>query len=277
MVTDSGAALYRNTTVAAITKGSAKSVDSPPKYFITTKDSSTSSASTEAEDFPVAFDNVIIASPWQFSNIKADDSVLPHIIEEIPYTKLYVTLLVSPYSLHPGFFGLEPGAQAPRNVYTTLASDEEPRQGADGVGKTGFYSVSTLRTVTNPKTQKREYLYKIFSPDAVTPSFLSKLLGVDVPDEFVTDKGPISWYHPAWFHSYPIELPRVTFEDPVVGNGVYYTSGIESFISTMETSALMGMNVARLIADDFAGIQRVGANGKTCKEEQQRFMADAEL
>ena len=30
---------------------------------------------------------------------------------------------------------------------------------------------------------------------------------------------------------------------------MWYTSGIESFISTMETSSLMGMNVARLIAD----------------------------
>ena len=30
---------------------------------------------------------------------------------------------------------------------------------------------------------------------------------------------------------------------------MWYTSGIESFISTMETSSLMGMNVARLVAD----------------------------
>ena len=29
--------------------------------------------------------------------------------------------------------------------------------------------------------------------------------------------------------------------------GLWYTSGIEAFISTMETSSLMGMNVARLI------------------------------
>ena len=30
---------------------------------------------------------------------------------------------------------------------------------------------------------------------------------------------------------------------------MWYTSGIESFISTMETSSLMGMNVARLVND----------------------------
>ena len=43
----------------------------------------------------------------------------------------------------------------------------------------------------------------------------------------------------------------MTFEDPELARGVYYTSGMESFISTMETSALMGMNVAQLIVDDY--------------------------
>jgi prenylcysteine oxidase/farnesylcysteine lyase len=43
----------------------------------------------------------------------------------------------------------------------------------------------------------------------------------------------------------------VTFEDPELARGFYYTSGIESFISTMETSALMGMNVAQLVVDDY--------------------------
>jgi prenylcysteine oxidase / farnesylcysteine lyase len=64
----------------------------------------------------------------------------------------------------------------------------------------------------------------------------------------------ISWYYPHIWHSYPYELPRVTFEDPELGKGFYYTSGIESFISAMETSALMGKNVAQLIMDDFLGV-----------------------
>lgn len=56
------------------------------------------------------------------------------------------------------------------------------------------------------------------------------------------------------WHSYPYEYPRVTFEGPELAPGFYYTSGIESFISTMETSALMGMNVAQLIVDDHLGV-----------------------
>lgn len=46
----------------------------------------------------------------------------------------------------------------------------------------------------------------------------------------------------------------MTFEDTELARGFYYTSGIESFISTMETSALMGMNVAQLIMDDYLGV-----------------------
>lgn len=53
------------------------------------------------------------------------------------------------------------------------------------------------------------------------------------------------------WNSYPYELPRVTFEETELARGFYYTSGMESFISTMETSALMGMNVAQLIVDDY--------------------------
>lgn len=256
MVRASGAHFLGNTTVSSISKLSTDG--ERPQYSIAAKD--TAKIDSESEDHGVVFDDVIIANPWQYSGIDAGEDVLRHTIEEIPYTKLHVTLFSSPYKLHPGFFGLEPGAKAPSNVYTTLSEGEQAHQGAKGVGKTGFYSVSTLRNAVNPSTGRTEYIYKIFSAEEVSASFLSKLLGTEVPDDITAPKAestsPISWYHPAWFHSYPIELPRVTFQDPVVGDGVWYTGGIESFISTMETSALMGMNVARLIVDDLEALQR---------------------
>ncbi|KAL6893115.1 hypothetical protein HDV57DRAFT_513343 [Trichoderma longibrachiatum] len=273
MVKASGAAILRNTAVSSIRFAKGTSApSSTPKYEI-----STSSASAEPEVVDTTFDDVVIASPWQFSNIEAGEGVIKHNIEEIPYTKLHVTLFASPFKLHPGFFNLPPGSKAPSNVYTTLAKDEEPKAGADGVGKTGFYSVSTLRTAVSPKANRTEFIYKIFSPKAVTPQFLSDLLGVQVPDTFTGPAPeaegsgvvvePISWYYPHWFYSYPIELPRVTFQDPILGSGLYYTSGIESFISTMETSALMGMNVARLIVDDAAGISREAVPGAVSEED----------
>ncbi|KAJ4197635.1 hypothetical protein NW767_001124 [Fusarium falciforme] len=263
LVRASGSTIYRNTTVASIEAAQKKTETSSPKYVISTRDANSQEATPE--EYGVAFDNIILANPWQFGNIKAGEGVLDRQIDEIPYTKLHVTLFTSPLKLSPEFFGLKPGSKAPSSVYTTLREDEEPKKGAEGVGSTGFYSVSTLKSVINPKTEKLEYAYKIFSPQPVTAEFLSSLLGTKIPDQIISAKGedkdadtfePISWYYPHVFYSYPQELPRVTFEDPIVGDGVYYTSGIESFISTMETSALMGKNVARLVADDFAGITR---------------------
>ncbi|KAK5995594.1 Farnesylcysteine lyase-like protein [Cladobotryum mycophilum] len=278
MLDDSKAAVYRNTSVTSISFAKEEQPGSSPKYLLSTKESGVSTSSTE--EYPAEFDDVIIASPWQFSNIDAADVIKFH-IEEIPYTKLHVTLFASPFKLRAEFFKLAPGSQAPSNVYTTLAEDEQPMKGAEGVGQTGFYSISTLRTATNPKTQQSEFVYKIFSAEEVTVEFLSDMLGVDVPETFTTVKQEgdaptnveaISWYYPHWFYSYPMELPRVTFQDPIIGSGLYYTSGIESFISTMETSALMGMNVARLIVDDLAGIHREEVETPTKEGEMDRSL-----
>lgn len=58
----------------------------------------------------------------------------------------------------------------------------------------------------------------------------------------------------------------MTFQDPIIRDGLYYTSGMESFISTMETNALMGMNVARLIVDDIPGADDGGGEAPTVKQ-----------
>ena len=53
-----------------------------------------------------------------------------------------------------------------------------------GAGSTGFFSISTLRTVINPKTLQKERLYKIFSPAKLTSDFLSNILGA--PSKLLT-------------------------------------------------------------------------------------------
>jgi prenylcysteine oxidase/farnesylcysteine lyase len=260
MVRDSGAAVYRNTSVSHISVVDNKDPSSArSKYAISTKKSGSDTAA--AEEYPISFNKIVIANPWQYSDITAGQGVLKHKIDEVPYMKLHVTLFTSPFTLRPGFFNLPDGSKAPSTVYTTLKPADEAKQGPDGAGSAGFYSISTLATVTNPKTGKREFLYKIFSPEAVTSKFLTDILGASIPETFTSEAkpngaasetvDPISWYYPHWFHAYPILLPRVTFQDTVVGDGLYYTSGMESFISCMETAALMGKNVARLIVDDF--------------------------
>ncbi|KAF4879508.1 Farnesylcysteine lyase [Colletotrichum siamense] len=253
MLQKTNATVNRNTTVTSM---EVKTGPTSSKYFISAKDSH-ADAGAEADQYPVAFDNVVIATPWQYSDISVAEDLFQHKIDEIPYVKLHVTLFASPFRLSPEYFGMEPGSKAPDTVLTTLNPADEAKAGAEGAGKAGFYSISTLRTATNPETLKDEFIYKIFSPKQVTAEFLSQLLGVKVPETIVSkDKteavDPISWYHPHVFHSYPIEYPRVTFQDPILRDGLYYLSGMESFISCMETSALMGKNVAKLIAEDFA-------------------------
>ncbi|KAF4922382.1 Farnesylcysteine lyase [Colletotrichum viniferum] len=253
MLQKTNATVNRNTTVTSM---EVKNGPTSSKYFISAKDSH-ADAAAEADQYPVAFDNVVIATPWQYSDISVAEDLFQHKIDEIPYVKLHVTLFASPFRLSPEYFGMEPGSKAPDTVLTTLNPADEAKAGAEGAGKAGFYSISTLRTATNPETLKDEFIYKIFSPKQVTAEFLSQLLGVKVPETIVSkDKteavDPISWYHPHVFHSYPIEYPRVTFQDPILRDGLYYLSGMESFISCMETSALMGKNIAKLIAEDFA-------------------------
>ncbi|KAK0750213.1 Prenylcysteine lyase-domain-containing protein [Schizothecium vesticola] len=227
------------------------------------------------EDYKLPFDNVIIANPYQFSKTSFQSGLFETPIDEIRYVQLHVTIFSSPFQYSPAFFGLSDPKDVPGTILTTLGKDDEPTSGVDGAGKAGFFSISILRKVVNPATEKEEYLYKIFSPEKVTPEFLSRLFGIDVPDTFVDDPAepdsalsPISWYYPHVFYSYPKALPRVTFQDPIVGPGLYYTSGMESFISTMETNALMGKNVARLIVDDILGVESGGAVEARGKEDE---------
>lgn len=264
MMVESGARVQLNTSVTSVAFSS--DADSPTKYTLKSKSTGSGPAMETTE--PVEFDNVVIATPYQFSNIKISDDVLHRTIDEIPYVKLHVTLLTSPFRISPGFFKLPAGSSPPTTILTTLGDDEDPSSGHQGAGKAGFFSISTLRRVINPNTHQQEYLYKIFSPEEVTAKFLSNMLGVDIPDTFTGAVAngsetemvePISWSYRHVFNSYPRAYPRVTFQDPILRDGLYYTSGMESFISTMETNALMGMNVARLIVDDVLPLKSGGA------------------
>jgi len=267
MVKKSGAHVALNTSVVSIDLAPEKHSSDQPQYVLRTK------SLGKEEDHPAVFDNIVLATPYQFSKISPANGIIQHPIDEIPYVQLHVTIFASPFQYSPGFFGLTDAKDVPGTILTTLGKDDEPTSGLHGAGNAGFFSISILRKVYNPETQKDEYLYKIFSPEKVTSDFLSRLFGVEVPNSITGGVGgddtqviPISWYYPAVFYSYPQALPRVTFQDPVIGPGLYYTSGMESFISTMETNALMGKNVARLIIDDALGLLTGNAVGEIPEE-----------
>lgn len=256
-----------NTSVAALIKRSDSTYTLLPQ-----------NASTGALHETEHFDEVILAAPYQFSNLTLTPPP-QHIPDPIPYVRLHVTLFTSPHRLSPAAFNLAPGAPVPRTILTTLAAGAPARGVNDtsAVGPAGFFSISTLRSVRNPATGAREHLYKVFSAAPVTGAFLGKILGVagdssDDDGEGATGeavgKADVTWVYRKVWQSYPVELPRVTFEEVRLDEGLWYTSGVEGFISTMETSALAGKNVARLVVDGWVGGGNEGEGAVENEEEE---------
>ena len=299
MLKASGAGVRLNTSVKGV------QLQDDGKYTVQTLTSPDSGSLEQSEP---GFDAVVLAAPYQFAAIRTVPEPL-YPPSNIPYVYLFVTLFTSPRPLNPLMFNLGPVERVPSTVLTT-----KPNPAI----RLPFYSISTLRTVTNPKTNEREFLYKIFSPAPLKKQYLHALLNSSSPnrspstvvsseadtypdslqdptaddptpftataaddtknieDESTFKEDIITWIYQKNWYSYPIEYPRVTFEsttidlespspssssDPKAQNSaesqtpnkgkIWYTSGIESFISTMETSSLMGMNVARLLVDEW--------------------------
>lgn len=255
---------------------------------------------TTASNTTTHHDTLILAAPYQSANLAFTNFTPRHIPQEIPYVKLHVTLIATPLELSPAAFGLSDNAKVPTFVLTTLPEGEDPGHNSKPgrqQGSPGFFSISVVATSLNPNStppNRPEYVYKIFSAEPVTSEFLTRILSlrnrIDIPD--VTNEkgegddgkgidtmfdpdGEVTWLHQKVWHSYPYEYPRVTFEEMVLDEGFWYTSGIESFISTMETSALMGRNVARLVVDGWVnGVEDVlGESGMEVGDERQEVRA----
>ena len=250
MIRTSGAHLALNTSVSQISR------QEMGTYLV--ESSSRTTSSTSSDPVTEKYDTVIIAAPFQYSKIDISPP-LRHKPDEIPYVNLHVTLFASPHKVSPLAFNLPAGSAVPEVILTTLPSSADSSD-SNNRAPAGFFSVSTLRYVNNRgyHPPRIEYLYKIFSPQPVNATFLSSLLGIQAPPSSKGEglaaigKKDVSWVYEKSWNSYPYLMPRVTFENSRLDNGLWYTSGIESFISTMETSALMGRNVAKLIVDEWA-------------------------
>ena len=254
MLDHSGANLQLNTSVVAIDH------EGDGTYTVTVRRSGRTKLAR------AHFDTVILATPHQFADVTlTPPPTIP--IAEIPYVELHVTLFTSLYQLDPVAFKLVPGAQVPRTILTTTTRSDDDRAPL-------YYSISTLRALTSPFTRQREYLYKIFSPAPLPADFLHSILDSpfaatrdeDSMSDASAEEGVVSWRYDKIWHSYPEERPRVTFEevryDLGDGGEVWYPSSIEGFISTMETSSLSGMNVARLIVDGWNAEKKEPGKGE---------------
>lgn len=265
MVAASGAKLRLNTSVDGVT------LQKNGTFTLSTADVNDPASTEEL----VNFDEVVLAAPYQYANLKLSPQPR-NPPSAISYVTLHVTLFTSPYLLKPEAFNLAPDARVPTTILTTTNTAD------NSAPILPFFSISTLRTLISPKTGEREYLYKIFSPAPVQASWLRSILDLKTNPPTTGDRVDgvpgVTWSYEKVWQSYPVESPRVTFEDLEIelgdddegggeGGRVWYTSGIEGFISTMETSSLMGMNVARLIMDGWSETKEADQGWSTEENE----------
>ncbi|KAI4788274.1 putative prenylcysteine lyase [Aureobasidium sp. EXF-8845] len=241
MLAASDATVHLNRTVAKVEKLEHGT------YIVSTKQTE----STATLDHQ-SFDEVVLAGPYQYSNIDFDPKPR-HVPDSIPYVQLHVTLFTSKHKLSPLAFNLSSKDLIPQVILTTLPPGEHHGSNPAGVGSPGFFSISLLRPSMDTRggRDQLEYLYKIFSPNPLNETFMANILGL--PGDEAISKDDVSWMYRKVWNSYPYEYPRVTFEELQLDEGLWYTAGIESFISTMETSSLMGKNIARLMVDAWEG------------------------
>ncbi|KAK9451661.1 Prenylcysteine lyase-domain-containing protein [Limtongia smithiae] len=174
------------------------------------------------------FDQVIIAAPYHQTGLGSLSSEISE-PAEVPYMKLYVTLVASTKRLGGKYFGLDESTDVPTMILTTL-----PAKGESHMPPI-FNSISIVKYIP----ERKEYVYKIFSPTRMTPAFL----------QLVFKRGAeLSWVHEKIWYPYPRLDPVTKFSSfKLSDDGLWYLNGIEQFISTMETSSLAGANVAALI------------------------------
>lgn len=221
--------------------------------------------STSSSDY--GLDALIIAAPYHQTGIQFTPTP-KHVPDDIEYVTLHVTLFSSPHKLSPMAFNMTADEKIPDIILTTTpSSSSSAGGGGDSSNPTGppFFSISRIRTIKNPayNPPRAENVYKIFSPAPITASFLRHLLGLPPStshagstssmDAEEPSREDITWHHTKRWLSYPYLHPRVTFEPQRLDERLWYTAGVEGFVSTMETSALMGRNVGRLVVDGWLG------------------------
>lgn len=276
MIKSSGATLHLNTSVTEITY-----LADSNKYALKTTtpihDSDDTQGPTSISAHS-AYDSVILAAPLQFTNITFSPP-LTNPPPEIPYVSLHVTLFTSPHALSRSAFNLPPDSDVPTMILTTPNSNSSSPIPFNSITLLDILSPSPSFQNSNPAPgtmSEEQYLYKIFSLQPLNASFIANsFLEIDDEDSTGDSVDAITWMYQKRWDSYPYLPPRVTFDGTRLDEkGLWYTSGVEQFISTMETSALMGANVAELVVSSWGG-----AADATCavKEEKKGKEEQVEL
>lgn len=195
-------------------------------------------------------------------NLNSNDPSTSSIPDTI-LTTLPRTLSDHPLGRGPAALGLTP--------FWSLSTLRVLNPATDTTASIPDYLTSGTIPPETLSLNQTQYLYKIFSPEPLPARFFVDLfqwdldlpINIDVSsdrseiaDLAVLPKELLTWYHEKTWDSYPYLPPRDTFEgfdvyamDEKRKGKVWRTAPMEVFISTMETMALSGRNVARLVVD----------------------------
>lgn len=168
------------------------------------------------------FDKVIIASPM-VGNITLSST---YRVPDVEYVDLHVTVFTSNQQINPKYFGKD--SSVPGTILTTVYLSQSP--------PLKFFSISIHEYLEDTG----DYVFKIFSPQAFSEDDIASLFSASAK---------ISWVHRKQWRSYPYIRPVLRFADFELDDGLWYLNSMETLMSTMETSALAGANVAALISE----------------------------
>ena len=218
------------------------------------------------------YDAVIIATPWHNADITLLNT--PQRVKGKPFVHLHVTLLTtSRESPNPEYFGMGQQDVVPTTILTSSESvrransnkkpppsppsDQPEQQATFSTVKEPnleFFSLNYLRSVEPPSAASKrgkEYVVKIFSPQAISDTLLSHLFG-----------DTVTWVKRHTWDSYPYLTPTDRFPRVQVDDKLYYSNAMESLVSTMETSTVSAKNTVGLLLRSWYGDEFV--NGKDC-------------
>jgi len=169
--------------------------------------------STEPELSMEGFDEVVVAAPWQFTDMNIQPE---YKFPTASWEKVHVTVFTSPNKLAPGAFGLGEGDHRgmPQRVLSTLDDSERNHlggsSGEEGVGKSGWWSIEQVGTVArlisipggsescddlaspacmDSQSIRTENVFRILSPSAIANETILKVLGSS------EDSNCLTWIH----------------------------------------------------------------------------------
>ncbi|KAI9801271.1 MAG: hypothetical protein M1833_002841 [Piccolia ochrophora] len=188
------------------------------------------------------YDAVVIAAPFHLSSITVEPP-LPHPPRNFSYTSLHITHFSSRKPLNISSIHT---AVAGSLLTALLPTTSDPSHAKPPA----IYSLtnSAQIAVLDGCVPVPQPLYRVLSAHRLRHRHLKGLF----VDGHRGDM--INWVHRQhWPYAFPNTGPQADFDGPVLVDGLYYTSGVEALASSLEMSAWMGKNVARLIVEQFSG------------------------